>query len=401
MGTRGHWSGRTPVEPRFRAGAPAVTAAVMGLIAALAALSGRDAHGTGIDSQLSGAALLQHDPDAVERLLKDGVFFGPGTAREVAQAPAFKPYLLEKDRYADFLTREEYQQFRRAQHERFAGMGMELERDSSGRILCYPDAQGPAAQAGVAAGDQLIAIDGHPVQGLALPTVVALAAGKAGSAATIDVATPRGPGQLMVIRRHATGPSVLEVRYGSHLVIRIASFTPNTRQELEFALAKSRDVDPLILDLRGNRGGDFNSAIDCAMLFLKKGDTVASVRGKRGTRHYLSLIDPRPHSSSVYLFQDEGSASAAEAFIAALTENRCAVSIGRKTFGKGTRQEVFRLKSGAALIVTTGYLLTPDGREIDQHGLAPDHAVAASGGTAAFLDAVNRLSAKHQGSTCR
>jgi carboxyl-terminal processing protease len=376
-------------------------AAVLGLIAALAAHAGTDAKAAVIAADLSGAALMQHDPDAVERLLKDGVYFGPGTAREVASAAAFMPYLLEKDRYADFLTRDEYLQFRRAQHERFAGIGMELERDASGRILCYPDATGPAAQAGLAAGDQLVAIDGQPVAGLALPTVVALAAGKAGSAVTIDVATPRGPGQLIVIRRHANGPSVLEARYGPHLAVRIASFTPNTRQELEFALAKSRAIDPLILDLRGNPGGDFNSAIDCAMLFLKKGDTVASVRGKRGTRRYLSLIDPRPHSSSVYVWQDEGSASAAEAFIAALTENRCAVSIGRTTFGKGTRQEVFRLKSGAALIATTGYLLTPDGREIDQHGLAPDHAVAAAGGTAAFLDAVNRLSAKHSGLTCR
>jgi carboxyl-terminal processing protease len=336
----------------------------------------------------------QADPEALEKLAQDGVFFLPGSTQDLAAAPTFKAYLLEKDPYADFLTPDEYVQFKKVRQEEYAGIGMELERDETGSIRCYPDPGGPAARAGVVAGDQLIAMDGHPVRGSALPTLVALAAGTAGSSLVIDIARKdRRVQRFVIVRRHLAGPSVAERRYGTRSVVRIASFTPNTRQELEFILADRGSADPLILDLRGNRGGDLNSAIDCAMLFLNAGDMVVSVRGKHGVHPYFSSTPRRPRPQRVFLWQDAGTASAAEVFIAALTENRCGTSIGKKTFGKGTKQDVTVLRGGSALIFTTGYLLTPSGKEIDGHGLAPDAAVPGVGTAATeYLHEVKRLS---------
>jgi carboxyl-terminal processing protease len=343
-----------------------------------------------------GIAATQADPEALEKLAQDGVFFLPESARDLAAASTFKAYLLKKDPYADFLTADEYAQFKQVRGEEYAGIGMELERDPAGSIHCYPDPGGPAARAGVAAGDELIAMNDHPVRGAALPTLVALAAGTAGSSLVIDVAkTDRHVKRLVIVRRHLTGPSVIEKGYGTRTVVRIASFTPNTRQELEFLLAHRGPADPLILDLRGNRGGDLNSAIDCAMLFLNAGDTVVSVRGKHDIHPYLSSTPRRPQPQPVYLWQDAGTASAAEVFIAALTENRCGVSIGKKTFGKGTKQDLAVLRSGSVLIFTTGYLLTPSGKEIDGHGLAPDDVVPGAGTEARdYLHEVNRLALK-------
>jgi carboxyl-terminal processing protease len=341
-----------------------------------------------------GVAGTQADPEALEKLAQDGVLFQPGSAQELAAAPTFKAYLLEKDPYADFLTPDEYAQFKTVQGEEYAGIGMELERDGTGSIRCYPDQGGAAARAGVAAGDELIAMDGHPVHGSALPTLAALAAGAAGSSLVIDIARQdRQVKRLAIVRRHLNGPSVVEKGYGTRTVVRIASFTPNTRQELEFVLANRRSNDPLILDLRGNRGGDLNAAIDCAMLFVNAGDTVVSVRGKHGVQPYLSSTPRRPQPQPVFLWQDAGTASAAELFIAALTENRCGISIGKKSFGKGTKQDLTVLRSGSVLIFTTGYLLTPSGKEIDGHGLAPDRAVAGSGtGATEYLHEVNLIS---------
>jgi carboxyl-terminal processing protease len=343
-----------------------------------------------------GVAGNQADPEALERLAQSGVFFLPGSFQDLAAAPSFKAYLLEKDPYADFLTPDEYAQFKKVREEGYAGIGMELEKDPAGSIRCYPDPGGPAARAGVAAGDELIAMNGHPVQGSALPTLVALAAGAAGSSLVIDIAKQdRRVKRLAIVRRHLNGPSVVEKGYGTRTVVRITSFTPNTRQELEFLLANRRSAEPLILDLRGNRGGDLNSAIDCAMLFLNAGDTVVSVRGKHDIHPYRSSTPRRPQQQPVYLWQDAGTASAAEVFIAALTENRCGTSIGKKTFGKGTKQDLAVLRSGAVLIFTTGYLLTPSGTEIDGHGLAPDDAVPGAGTEAIeYLYEVNRLALK-------
>jgi carboxyl-terminal processing protease len=346
--------------------------------------------------RLAGASdsSTQIDLEAVARLEEDGLFFRPGSTPDLPSVQAFTTYLLTKDPFADFLTRDEYTLFRKMLGEQHAGIGLELERDHSGRVLCYPDPGGPAARAGVAAGDQLVAIDGHPVQGRALPTLVAAAAGEAGSPLVIDIANKdRTIRRLRIVRIHSATPSVVEERYGARSIVRISSFTPNTREELEFILLHRNGTDPLILDLRGNRGGDLNAAIDCAMLFLNPGDIVVSVQGRRGARPYVSAIAGRAQRQPVLLFQDQGTASAAEVFIAALRENGRGVSIGKKTFGKGTKQDLIELRSGAVLILTTGYLLTPRGNAIDGHGLAPDYFLPGNGSDmTSYLEQANRLS---------
>jgi carboxyl-terminal processing protease len=75
------------------------------------------------------------------------------------------------------------------------------------------------------------------------------------------------------------------------------------------------------------------------------------------------------------LWQDELTASAAEIFIAALVENGGATSIGRPTAGKGTRQDIIELTNGSALVLTTGYLVTPRGVQFDGQGLAPTYLI--------------------------
>jgi len=346
----------------------------------------------GLALQAPGTARAPLDPEAIDKMESVGLFFAPGGVHNISTIASFKAYLLERDPYADFLTRDEYLQFKRAQGESYAGIGVELERGGDGTVLCYPDPAGPAEAAGVSPGDTLLAIDGQPTQGRPLPSLLALAAGAAGSPLVIDVAgKDRRVRRLSILRTAAIGPSVTERQYGEHSVVRIAAFTPNTRQELEFILSSRQMPEPLILDLRGNRGGDLNAAIDAAMLFLKRGETVVSVRGKAGVRPYLSTVARAPYPGTAFLWQDPGTASSAEVFIAALTDNDHGVSIGKKTFGKGTRQDLIELGSGAVLILTTGYLLTPRGRDIDGRGLAPGTLLSGAGTDKQYLDAVSRL----------
>ena len=91
----------------------------------------------------------------------------------------------------------------------------------------------------------------------------------------------------------------------------------------------------------------------------------------------------------MYLWQDEATASAAEVFIAALTENDRAVSIGKTTFGKGTVQDIIELSDGSAMVLTTGRLETPRGVSYDGSGLAPTYTV--SGDTTMYLTKVEEL----------
>jgi carboxyl-terminal processing protease len=344
----------------------------------------------GLMLQAPGVSRAQVDPEAIKKMETEGLFFSPHAA-SFATIQSYKAYLIGKDPYADFLTREEYAQFKNAQAESHAGVGLELERDSSGAILCYPEPDGPAASAGISPGETLLAIDGRAVQGLPLPTLVALASGPPGSRLVIDVANrDQRVRRLSLVRTLATGPSVTDRRYRTHHIIRIGSFTPNTRQELEFILSSQNSREPLILDLRGNRGGDLNAAIDSAMLFLPHGELVVSLVGKTGTHRYVSTLEKPLYPQVPFLWQDRGTASAAELFIAALTDNARAISIGTQTYGKGTVQSVIELGSGAVLIITTAHVRRPNGEDIDARGVAPDMLISGAGTEQQYLDAAIR-----------
>ena len=113
------------------------------------------------------------------------------------------------------------------------------------------------------------------------------------------------------------------------------------------------------------------------MLFLRKEKKILSIQTKKSSKHYTSSNDSVSFASPIFLWQDEATASAAEVFIAALTDNNKAVSVGKKTFGKGTTQDVIELSDGSALVLTTGHLRTPSGLEYHGIGLAPSYELAS------------------------
>jgi carboxyl-terminal processing protease len=161
-------------------------------------------------------------------------------------------------------------------------------------------------------------------------------------------------------------------------VIKISAFTRDTKIKLESALTSIDKNSPLVIDLRGNAGGDLIAAIDSAMLFLEDHKKIVSIKTRQGIEKYESGNGAVNSGSLLYLWQDEGTASAAEVFIAALTVNNRAVSIGKKSFGKGTKQEAFELSDGSALFITTGYLQTPDAIFFDGKGLNPNYPVESA-----------------------
>ncbi len=109
------------------------------------------------------------------------------------------------------------------------------------------------------------------------------------------------------------------------------------------------------------------------MLLLDKGIHIVKIKKKYETKVYKSTGNKVEFSSPVYIFQDRHTASAAEVFSAALTQNKKAVSIGEKTYGKGVVQDIFQLSDGSAIFLTTGYLIPPNGFKYNEKGLSPDY----------------------------
>ncbi|MEO8935537.1 MAG: S41 family peptidase [Burkholderiaceae bacterium] len=333
--------------------------------------------------------------EALAIVQQQALFLKDGERIDRAQfdtSDQLKVFLAARDFYSDYLTRAQFDRLKQSQRPRYFGIGMEIQRSASDEILCYPVPSGPAAAAGIKAGDRLLTVDGVEATGQSLPGIVGIASGDAGTEVRLGVATSDGSRRSVAIRRvEVTAPAVSRERRDGVTVIRVPSFTQNTRSDLEFMLSTVPASTVVVIDLRANTGGDFYGSIDAAMLFLAHGAPVVSVRSRRGIARYVNTRERRNISRCVVLWQDEMTASAAEVFVAALTGNRRAKSVGWRSFGKGTRQDVFELLDGGALILTTGRLQTPGGIEFEGKGLLPDIDVGRRGGTEEYLRKTARL----------
>lgn len=335
----------------------------------------------------SDAALASYSL-ALEAIGRDAMFAAP-LDRAALVTQSLKDWLAARDRYGDYLTPAEYARYRQIMHADYAGVGLTLTRMRDGSVICEPWADGPAARAGIRQGDRLIALDNVPVQGAALPTLAARAAGNAGTPLTLDVTDGAGVARRFVVTRASLrDASVTTSTVNGAQVLRITRFAPDTSAGLDVALRTWPAHATVIVDLRGCGGGDFYASVDSAMRFLGFGEVIVSVEGHLPLRRYESTIQRPPPAQPVVLWQDAGTASAAELFIAALVAHGRARSVGAQSAGKGSRQDVIALADGAALVLTTGYLLTPGGVRFDGIGLAPQTTLAAAhASTADYLRA--------------
>jgi carboxyl-terminal processing protease len=264
--------------------------------------------------------------EAITRIRDEASFLDPSTTREKIVQETLKFYLAQQDSFSDYLTRGEYRQFKESQDEKYVGIGMEIERDRDGKFVCMPYPGSPAEKAGITLRDQLKSINGLPVYGKSIFSVAAMARGKLGTEVTFSILTKQGEEkQVRVTRSEVTSETVSIRRIGRKPVIKIFSFTRDTKEKLRHILSSWETDDNIVIDLRSNAGGDFHAAIDSAMLFLGAGRKIVSIKARNGLEVFESKDGAINLTSPVYLWQDERTASAAEVFISALTENNRAV----------------------------------------------------------------------------
>jgi carboxyl-terminal processing protease len=284
------------------------------------------------------------------------------------------------DPFSNYLAPEEYAKYKLSQQSHYAGVGMEIEKNQTGQTVCTPYPEGPAARAGIEPGDILEAVDDIGTVGESILSLAAKIRGQQGTEVRLSVLNRSGQRKHVRISRAAlqSRSVFIERPRGAVPIIRVLAFTNGTPRELKEAVDTLSGSSTVVIDLRGNPGGSLYSAIDAATLFLARGQKIAGVQTQKGLKEYRSDFSAAYPSPRLYLWQDEHTASAAEVFIAALCENQRAASIGRKTAGKGTIQEILALSDGSALYLTTGRLQTPSGTAYHGVGLAPSYPLAAA-----------------------
>ncbi|WP_406665057.1 S41 family peptidase [Gallaecimonas sp. GXIMD1310] len=280
------------------------------------------------------------------------------------------------DRYSQYLRPDDIRSLEELADGHYDGLGLEVAFKDNKLLITQPLPGSPAAVAGLKKGDEIVKIDGHPVAGASLESLVK--ALRHGGKGQVELQVRRGeqlrhwtlsPGRVDV-------PSVsAQVLDGQRLWLRISQFQDSTASEVRRSLQQYHP-QLAILDLRGNPGGVLQSAVAVADLFLDAGPIVSTQgRSDEANHQYLAHSGDPFERLPLLVLLDKQSASAAEILAGALQDRHRALVLGQTSFGKGTVQTLIPLAGGQrALKITTARYLTPSGRLIDGTGIMPDVA---------------------------
>lgn len=305
-------------------------------------------------------------------------YVDPQDDRQLIQK-AIKGVLADLDPHSAYLDAAALRQMDEVSTGSYAGLGVEVVYfDGRLRVITPIDGT-PASRAGVRAGDVILSIDGRAVPSEQGAEAVEWLRGEPGSVARLLLAREglAEPLDLAIRREVIKVASVqLEELEPGLVHARIAQFQGETGTELKAKMARYRHRHPLrgmVLDLRSNPGGLLDAAVAVADLFLERG-TIVSTRGRAADANaqFEATAGDALNGAPLVVLVDVGTASAAEIVAGALKDQRRAVLMGQRSFGKGSIQTLVPLPSGDAIKITTARYYTPNGVSIQAAGITPD-----------------------------
>jgi len=316
-------------------------------------------------------------------LLKADSLYEPQTDKMIEGATAGIVSSLD-DPYSKYLNKSQWEELELQLNAEFGGIGVYVVELDDGRLGIVSPIKGtPAERAGLKNGDIITRINDQSAIHMSQDEAVHLMRGEPGTQLDMAVLRPDEGKEyeFKIIREIINVPSVEDKVIGDGVpigYIKLNQFHARSAQEIADSVNRlnAKDIKGIILDLRDNGGGDFEASIAIADIFLEDKEVV-SVKNARGeeTVH-------RAEAGSVKLpmvvLVNGNSASASEILAGALKDNKRAVLVGEKTYGKGLVQTVFPLRDGGALKLTTQKYFTPDGTDINKIGINPDYVVKNS-----------------------
>ncbi|MGL6196657.1 MAG: S41 family peptidase [Thermoguttaceae bacterium] len=265
----------------------------------------------------------------------------------------------------------------------FVGIGVELDADDISLIILKVHPGSPADEAGLRDGDRILAVDRKSTEGIPLDTSADFLQGEAGSVVEIAAKTIGEPERVVrITRREIEVASVEDVHMidGGLGYIRLTCFQASTVKEIQAALTKlnSQGMKSLVLDLRQNPGGLFDTAVDVVNLFIDKGVIVRTQNRNTRSETVSSATTSGTWNMPLFILIDEESASASEIFAGAIRDHKRGIIIGKQSYGKGTVQMIYRINSRDTFSPVSGLKLTvqrfysPNGLSFCDVGVTPD-----------------------------
>ncbi|MHB9072991.1 MAG: S41 family peptidase [Desulfobaccales bacterium] len=289
------------------------------------------------------------------------------------------------DPHSSFMTPDEFRELQIETKGKFSGIGIEISLKDRILTVVSPIEGTPAYQAGLKAGDQILKINGISAKNITLMEAVKQIRGAKGSKVTLTINREgfQHPKDVVIVREIIPIRSVKARIFDDGIgYVRLTNFQDSTDHDLQAYLKKMKQrlvpFKGLVLDLRNDPGGLLEQAVRVSDEFLK-GGLIVYTEGRSRNQNMRFFARPTEEgkvaTTPIVVLINEGSASASEIVAGALKDQKRAVIVGTKSFGKGSVQTIIPLDDGSALRLTTALYFTPSGITINEKGIQPDVVV--------------------------
>src|ERR1041385_1565686 len=277
---------------------------------------------------------------------------------EKVRAGALRGLAYGLDPYSTYLTPEQVKEYNAGNKDNLVGIGAELSQVASYLYVIAPMKGSPADQAGIKAGDIIEYIDNKATRDISLYDAKQLLNGASGSEVKLRVLRANASPLTVTVKRGSTRAPAAEARMeaGRVGVLRINSLGDGEANEIRARLQDllKQGAQKIVIDVRDTAGGSLTEAVTVANFFIKDG-VLAQTIGREGKALKTFNADPKValFSGPVVAMIDTGTAGAAEVVASALLERNRGQVVGEKSFGAGTEQQLFSLRGGDGLLLTT------------------------------------------------
>lgn len=303
---------------------------------------------------------------------------------------AIRGMLTGLDPHSAYLDENDFKELQTATNGEFGGLGIEVTMEDGVIKVISPLVDTPAFKAGVKSGDFIIKLGSQSVQGMELKDAVNLMRGAPGSQIVLTILR-KGSDKPLTFNLKREKIEIKSVK--SRLIdkqyayIRLTQFQALTDKDMQQAITKLKEqsgghLNGLILDLRNNPGGLLDSAIQVSSAFLNsekngKKEMIVYTQGRLPGSKFTAMATANDvlNNAPMVVLINNGSASASEIVAGALKDNKRAIIIGTRSFGKGSVQTVLPLDDKRGIKLTTALYFTPSGKSIQAQGITPDIVV--------------------------
>ncbi len=285
------------------------------------------------------------------------------------------------DAHSSFMTKKKYDDMKVQTNGEFGGLGITVGMRDGVLTVIAPIEGTPADKVGLKAGDIILKINNKSTLNMTIDEAVNIMRGKPKTKINLTIVRKgeTKPLKFTIVRDIIKIDSVYtkKIEGSKTLYVRVTSFDKKVVEGVKKALKENKDADGIILDLRNNPGGLLSQAVGLVNLFVDHGPIVSQKGRIESENEVYKATKPGTHKNiPMAVLVNGGSASASEIVSGALQDDKRAILVGEKTFGKGSVQVILPLGKGEGLRLTVARYYLPSGRTIQAKGVTPDIVVA-------------------------